>query len=74
MCTLLNFKTHNLHMYKVIIINIIIKIINSILPSTPRFLFPLGFPTKITYEYLFSPMNAECPENLISLICITLII
>jgi hypothetical protein len=33
----------------------------------PSGLFPCGFPTKILYPFLFSPMHATCPVHLILL-------
>jgi len=41
--------------------------------ALPNGLFPLGFPTKIFYAFLISPMRAKCPTRLIFLDLMTLI-
>jgi hypothetical protein len=42
--------------------------------SLPSGLFPTGFPTKILYVFLFSPMRAKCPAHLVLFDLIILII
>jgi hypothetical protein len=48
--------------------------LNIVLQDLPSGLFPLGFPTKILYAFLISPMRATCPARLILLGLIILIL